>query len=163
MNRQTLIYYHATLWPSVCTAQKWDTKDSTRRRDTREACWEGINRADKGDSMPDDDAETTALFTYLRSLAAPDNISLDMEWEKCRCDYKAYNTALRADWWERRGFGKRGARKLQNNRFGHRRTARGLEIEEPLTQEEANQRLWKIRQATRRREAHMNRKKPTMP
>lgn len=152
MNRTTLIHYQATLWPAVCAAQKWSPKDEVRRRDARAVCWESIGLVGKGEGMPGDDAETTALFTYLRHLADPNNITRDMEWDKCRADYVAYNTSRRADWWETRGFGPKGSRRLRQNRFDNRRSAQGTAIEDPLPRDEANQRLWKMRQKTRSRE-----------
>ncbi len=153
MTRQALIHYHTKLWPAACRAQGWNPTDPAIRRAARAQCWTLIGIPHKGDTMPATDAEADALFLHLRTLAAPDNISLSMEFEKCATNYQAYSTAKKADYWEQRGYGPTGSRRLRQHRFPKRDTAQGSPIESPLTQTEANQRLWKFRQATRRREA----------
>lgn len=147
------VQFQADLWPKVAKAQRWNPRDETRRRDLRARCWAEIGRPDKGEDMPANDAEATALFTLCRHLADPDNITRSMEWDNCKADYRAFNTARQADYWERRGYGPRGSRSLRHRRFAGRLTAQGYATEDPLDRNAANQRLWKMRQCTRRRES----------
>ena len=147
------VRYHATEWPAACEGQGWDYRDQDKRRDVCLLCMELVDGPAVTSSDPRfGDAETTALFTYLRSLADPNNITLSMEWDKCRADYVAYNLSRQADYWERRGFGPRGSQRLRENRFAGRRTAKGGALEDPLPYHEAEQRRNKMRQLTRQRE-----------
>jgi len=151
MNRPTLIHYQATLWPAVCKAQNWPPNDSCRRRKIRADCWQNIGITNKADSMPANDAETTALFTLLRLLAEPDNISRAIEWDKCRADYLTYNTCRQADWWEAVAYGPNGSPRLRHARFSGRTSASGDPLEPPLSTHEAKQRLLTMRTRAKQR------------
>jgi hypothetical protein len=153
MDDRTRKTYHAIEWPAACAGQKWRVRDQDKRRAVALECMALVCGPMATTSDPEwGNAETTALFTYLRHLADPDNITRSIVWDKCRADYQAFNLSRQADHWEKRGFGERGSRRLRENRFGGRKTAEGGALEDPLTREEAQQRLWKVRQRTRARE-----------
>lgn len=146
------VRFQTEYWPAVATAQGWNPKDEAKRRELRAHCWQAIGCLEKGDGMPIADAEATALFTLCRHLSDPNNLTKLREWEKCCEDFRAYNIAKNADYWERRGFGSRGSRKIRENRFGGRQTAQGEALDDPLSRKDASQRLWKMRQVTRSKE-----------
>jgi hypothetical protein len=144
MNESQRIHYQAELWPAVCAAQGWDARDKELRRHKRAECWDAIGVPEMDDSMPWDNASTTALFTLLRHLANPNNINLVMAWDDCRANYKAFNAAKWADFHQRRAFGQNGGQRVVRNRFAGR--DKGVQQpDEPLTEKEAGDRLMTMR------------------
>jgi hypothetical protein len=151
MNKNQLITYQAELWPAVCAAQGWDLADKEQRRATRAHVWEAIGEEERGDAVPHDEAAITALFTYLRHLAEPNNITLAMAWDDCRANYRAYNKTRQADHWQRRAYGRTGGKKLWRNRFAGRRKGQ-QQPDDALTEEEADQRLMTMRARAKAKE-----------
>lgn len=146
------VTYHKTLWPAVCKAQKLNPKDDALRRDVVRACLDLAGAPPITTSDPAwQDAHTTALFTYLRHLAEPNNIELVQRWTDCKQDYVAYHTAKVADYWQEKAYGKRGGGKLTRNRFGNRERAHqgAFDPAETLTRKEAQDRLHTMRERAR--------------
>ena len=126
MTTHARIHYHATEWPAACHAQGWSPNDQSRRQSVILDCMFLV----KGPPVTSSDekfraAETTALFTYLRHLADPDNITLKMRWDQCQANYVAFNNARQADYYERKAYGPRGASRWSRQRFANKPTAQG--------------------------------------
>lgn len=136
------ILYQADLWPAACEAQGWDPRDKDLRRDHRAKCWEAIGQSHLGNAMPRNDHQTTALFTYLRHLADPNNINLLMAWENCQADFVAYNIGKQSDHHQR----KPGRPRYYRDRA----TATGNPLEDPLDRKAATHRLIRMRTAARK-------------
>lgn len=133
------VRFQADFWPAVCAAQGWDPRDEIRRRDLRARCWEEIGIPERGDAMPANDAEATALFTLCRHLAEPDNINLALRWDQCRPDFRAFNKARQAD------FLAPPTRRI----YRGRQSAAGSPLDDPITNKEATHRLIRARTARR--------------
>jgi hypothetical protein len=155
MNKSEIyrIKFHRDLWPAVCRGQGWNVSDSTRRRDLRSLCWSSIGEPDLADSMPQSDAQATALFTLCAHLAEPDNLTLSLRWANCQANYRAFNAAIQADWWEHRAYGARGSSRLRKQRFHNRPTALGSPAEPAPNPTATRQRLLTMRSRAKSREA----------
>lgn len=135
------VQFQADHWPAVCEAQGWHVRDDVRRRDLRAKCWEEIGLHNKGDAMPANDAEATALFTYCRHLADPLNITLSIQWDNCRAGFRKFNDARIADHHQRRA----GVPAYRG-----RETAAGQPLDDPLSRKESTHRLIRMRSAARK-------------
>lgn len=153
MNKSQLFLYQTELWPAASAAQGWDARDKHLRRDIRRDCFEFIGvAASLADAVSAyNNAQVTALFTFLDHLAHPDHIGKMQTWEDCKADYEAFNASKQADYWQRRGgTGQQG--KWVKNRFAKRRTAVAKPFtDEPLTAHEA-----KCRRLTMKRQCLKN-------
>jgi len=145
------IHYHAELWPAACAAQKWNPKDEAYRRAITRFVMEEVRAPITDSTTKLGRHEVTALFTYLRHIANPDNISLRQRWEDCKADYIAFGTSTQADYWQRRAFGGAIPRKLIGNRFAGRPTAQEPDpvVAAPIDRETADQRRMTMRAIAR--------------
>ncbi len=137
------VQYQVELWPAACEAQGWNPKDEFCRRDNRSACWAAIGRPDKCEEMPLNHDETTALFTYLRHLADPNNINRSMAWDNCKADYVAFNKSKQSDHWQALS----GRRSLF---YRGRQTAAGNPLDDPLDRKASHHRLIRMRASVRK-------------
>ncbi|HYF52628.1 MAG TPA: hypothetical protein VEA41_00025 [Salinarimonas sp.] len=109
--------------------KKWRPGDELRRRDVVLFVMKEVRGLQITTSHPDwGRDETTALFCYLDHVAHPDDLQKAAAWLNCVEDYRAYNRARQADWYQRKAYG-RGGRKLVNNRFAGAATAQGEPLE----------------------------------
>jgi len=146
MTKASNIRYHTTEWPAACAAQGWSPNDQARRRNVVLDAMVLV----KGPYVTTSDdkfgpAETTALFTYLRHLAEPDNITLKLRWDQCQADYSAFNEARQADYWQRVAYGPRGGNRWSRQRFGGKRQAQGDAAEDAPAHKETHDRLMTMR------------------
>lgn len=122
--------YFGEYWPAACQAKGWRVKDEVRRRHTTGECMRlvrGPQSESTTDLGPD---EITALFTYLDHLAHPSCLVRSARWLDCQKDYRAFNRARQADWYEGKTYGHKGSKKLRRDRFAGQQSAQG----EPLDQ-----------------------------
>ena len=159
MTTASRIHYHATEWPRACAVQGWSPNDAGRRRNVVLDCMFLV----KGPAVTTSDekfkaAETTALFTYLRHLADPDNITIKMRWDQCCADYVAFNEARQADYYERQAYGPRGSGRFARQRFAKKPTAQGDPAEDAPDSKATRDRLM-----TMRARAHSHRKMSANP
>lgn len=120
------VTYFRDFWPAACVASGWKKSDDARRRQVALACMSAVG----GPSVTTSDPafgrdEVTALFCYLDFLAHPGDFDRSARWADCQEDYRAYNRAKQADWYERKAYGPKGAGKLARDRFAGARSARG--------------------------------------
>jgi len=147
MNAAARKLYFTQVWPAAAAAlgcARGD--DAARRAVTREAMrLVGGPATDSTSALGP--AEVTALFTYCRHLAAPEDLRLLSAWMSCQEDYKTFNAVRQGDWWrERAGYKRQG--RIDRQRFGGR-PAGGLFNESALSPEEARQYLMTMRARAR--------------
>lgn len=144
MTKAARIRYHRDEWPVACEKQGWSPNDTARRHNVILDAMFLVRGPDVTTSHEKfGDAETTALFTYLRHLADPDNITLKLRWDQCMADYVTFNKARQADYWQRQAYGSRGNRWAR--RFGNKRTAQGDAAEDAPDAKETRERLTTMR------------------
>lgn len=130
MTPQARAHYHGRLWPAVCQVKGWRVGDEVRRRDVVLQCMQAVRGPLVTSSHPDfGDDETTALFCYLEHLAAPADLMKSARWVDCQKDYRAFNRAKQADYYQRKTYG-RGGSKLTRDRFKGAASAQGEPLEE---------------------------------
>ena len=118
--------YFGHYWPTACQAKGWRVKDEVRRRHTTGECMRLV-RAPVTESTTDlGPDEITALFTYLDFLANPSSLEKSQRWLDCQQDYRAFNRARQADYYERKTYGQGGSKKLRKNRFCGQQSAQGM-------------------------------------
>jgi hypothetical protein len=160
MTPNARVRYHKTEWPAACAAQGWSPNDTHRRRNV---CLDAMFLVKGPQSTTSDPkfgaAETTALFTYLRHLAEPENITIKLRWDQCMADYVAFNEARQADYWENHAYGPRGAGRWARQRFANKRTAQGDPAEDAPDHKQTHDRLMTMRARAQGR----SRKKPSVP
>lgn len=143
MNPSQRRIYFTKLWPAAARQLECArSDDDARRAVTREAMRMvgGPPTASTKDLGP---AEVTALFTYLRHLARPDDLRSLSAWMACQEDYRTFNEVRQADWWrEKAGYRPHG--RLDRQRFNDR-AHDGLFEESRMTREEADQYLMTMR------------------
>ncbi len=133
------VKFQTELWPAVAQARGYQLRDEVTRRDLRAQCWEQVGVPHLGESMPTTDAEFTALATYCRHLADPENITLSMAWDNCRADYIAFNKSRQADHHQSH------SSHYSRRSYRDRPTAASNPLDKPLTRKEATHRLIKMR------------------
>lgn len=147
-------YYHSTLWPAVCAAQGWDRKDQDLRRSVTLDAMRAVGAPEITSSDPAwKDAHSTALFTYLRHLAEPDNLSLLQRWTDCQAGYEAFNMSRQADHFQQIAYGRTLGERITGRRFFGRRKAEqpAMDPDAPLTKKEAADRLMTMRARARKK------------
>lgn len=98
------------LWQAACAEQGWNPKDNkTRREHTLHA----TQRESTTNLTP---SQITALFLYLRHMAAPHDHALAREWETCKADPEKFNKLRQAEHWRKKA-GYRHGNKLDRERF----------------------------------------------
>ena len=129
MNDAARSRYFGHYWPVAAVGKGWRVKDEIRRRHTTGECMRLI-RAPISESTTDlGPDEVTALFIYLDHLGHPADLLKAAAWVDVQTDYKAYNRARQADWYERKTYGHKGSGKLRKNRFGGQKKAAGEPLE----------------------------------
>lgn len=117
--------YFGHYWPAACQAKRWRVKDEVRRRHTTGECMRLIGAPITESTTELGEAEITALFCYLDHLANPSSLEKSQRWVDCQQDYKAFNEARQADWFERKTYGRNGSKRLRRDRFKGQETAQG--------------------------------------
>lgn len=144
MTPRTRTSYFA-LWTRVLRAQGWDKLprgiQEERRRQVTRAAMTACRAGDTDSTTRLDDARVTALFTYLRHLADPDNLTAAKLWTDCMADFVAFNMSKQADFHQRRAYGRKGPQRLVRDRFEGRAKAAQPDFTRPLSRTEAEQRL----------------------
>lgn len=130
MNAAERSNYFSKRWPAACRGQRWNHRDQALRRRIVLECMRHV----RGPAITTSDArwgrdETTALFCYLDFLAHPDSLDKSARWADCQVDYRAFNRAKQADYYEVRAYGPRGSKRLRKQRFSGRQTAAGEPLE----------------------------------
>lgn len=143
MNAAARRTYFTQVWPPAAAALGVKRSDEAARRAvTREAMRlvGGPATASTRELGPD---EITALFTYCRWLARPDDLRALSAWTDCQEDYRAFNRALQGDHYRARaGYAKGG--RIDRDRFAGRPQA-GLYEAARMSREEAEQYLMTMR------------------
>jgi hypothetical protein len=146
MTKHARIKYHRDLWPAVCAKQGWAPNDTARRQSVvLDAMFLVRGPAVTTSDDKFRDAETTALFVYLQHLADPDNITLKLRWDQCQGDYRAFNQARQADYWQKVAYGPRGGGRWARHRFAGKRTAQGDPAEDAPDAKTTSERLTTMR------------------
>lgn len=149
------------LWGNVCRVNGWRTGDDERRRAVVLECM----RAVRGPLVTTSDKrfrsdEITALLTYLRHLAAPDDLDASARWVTCCEDYKTFNRAKQADWHEREMYGS-GKNKLDRDRFAGAASASGGPLD-TLDEDEVRKRHITMASRHQRKMRQARRAEPTL-
>lgn len=132
--------YFGHYWPVACNAKRWRVKDEVRRRHTTGECMRLI-RAPITESTTDlGPDEITALFIYLDHLGHPSDLLKAAAWVDVQTDYKAFNRARQADWYEKKTYGRAGSKRLRRQRFAGQQQAAGEPLE-PFNPAAINQRF----------------------
>lgn len=123
--------YFGLYWPKACAAKGWVPNDGERRRAVVLECMRQV----RGPLVTTSDPafgrdETTALFCYLDHLAHPGDLDRSARWLDCCKDYRAFNRARQADWYEEKAYGAKGSKKLRKDRFAGAQSAQGEPLEE---------------------------------
>jgi hypothetical protein len=152
MTKSARIRYHQTEWPAACAAQGWSPNDTGRRHNViLDAMFLVKGPPVTTSHASFGPAETTALFTYLRHLADPDNITLKLRWDQCMADYITFNEARQADYHEHRAYGPRGSGRFARQRFARKPTAQGDPAEDAPDSKTTRDRLMTMRARARKK------------
>lgn len=141
---QRSLYFH--LWSTAAIAQGWSPKDDLRRRQTTVDCMAAIHREILPERAGVDstsalmDAEVTALFVLLTHLGAPADPVASARWLECQADYRDFNLARNADWFQAQA-GYRGKSRITRDRFSGRTKAEAEGFSEQLRGEALRQRV----------------------
>lgn len=137
---QRKIYFR--LWTAACDAQNWDPKDDTQRHAITGSCMQCIHR-EPGDprakirsTVDLDQKEITALFVFLQHLGAPSDPVISARWLEVQKDYKSFNLARNADWFQGVA-GYTGKSRIVRDRFAGRRKAQPAGFESELPADES--------------------------
>lgn len=107
------------LWKAACESNGWEQCDKTRRRSVTQyvarEC--GFAVPEDGSAAGLDPHQLTALLTYLRLLADPDNPMRRQDWRACAQDYVKFNHVRQANH-AKSQLGLRDGNKLDRDRFG---------------------------------------------
>ena len=148
MNQAQRRKYFTDLWPAACAANGWDVRDNARRREVT------LYATNSSTTTCLQEYQITALFLYLRHLAAPDDLTLAAEWLQCRENPRAYNKIKQGKFWERKAYGgvgttATGSSRLHRQRFKGAVPAHGFD--RPATEDTADDYLLTARKRYQRR------------
>jgi len=143
MNKLTRIHYFTKAWPQACETQGWDPTDEKKRHLVTRQCMLLCGGPDTDSTILFGQAEISALFTYLRWLAFPNDPRKCAAWAACQVDYRTRNVAAQGDYWRRKAGYDKGGR-VDRDRFGGKSVA-GQCRESTMTKREADDYLMTMR------------------
>lgn len=139
MNKLQRSLYFRDLWPAACAAQGWLPKDDARRRAV------SLHATGTESTTAMEEWQVTALFTYLRHLGRPDDLTASAAWLNCQENPKAYNMVRQGKFWEKKTYGKLGTKAKGGNSQLHRRrfgnSIPATEFEKPADEQTAHEYL----------------------
>jgi hypothetical protein len=151
MNAAQRRIYFTQIWPAACRAQGWDRRDDMSRRGITALAMKHVGGRATTSTTELDPAEVTALFTYLRHLAAPEDLRRLSAWMDCQADFRTFNTTRQAEFWRAKaGYRPRG--RIERQRFGGR-PYDGLYGDPRMSAAEADQYLLTMRTRAKRHAA----------